>query len=236
MRGIILAAGKGKRLGKDIPKCLQEIGSKTILKRQLDALLAQDVKDLVCVVGYQKEVVIEAVKSIWPKTVVFIENPRYSETNTSYSLYLARDYMLEDFFYMNADVVFRPDLLGRLAKVDGDASLGIQHKPCGAEEVKVMVNGSHVIEIGKDLDPSQCLGEFVGVGLFRKSMSKHFVYSLEVMMDEGHHQDYFEGALKRITHDVAMTAVDITNIPCIEIDFPEDLKHAQDDPLVFDLH
>ena len=235
MRGIMLAAGKGKRLGKDIPKCLQEIGSKTILQRQLDALDAQGVRSLVCVIGYQKEVVADAVKNCWPYEVVFIDNPRYSETNTSYSLYLARECMADDFFYMNADVVFRPDLLDRLVVADGDAALGIQHKQCADEEVKVIVNGSHIIEIGKDLDPAECLGEFVGVGLFRKSMSKNFIDSLSVMMDEGHHQDYFEGALKRISHEVDMTAVDITDIPCIEIDFPEDLKHARDNAIQFDL-
>jgi choline kinase len=227
MRGIILAAGKGKRLGKDIPKCLQEIGEKTILKRQLDALAAQGLKKLVCVIGYQKEVVAEAIKKIWPHDVVLVENPRYNETNTSYSLYLASEYMDEDFFYMNADVVFRSDLLDRLVKTDGDASLGIQHKQCGVEEVKVIVDGSHVVEIGKDLDPSSCLGEFVGVALFRQSMSETFIKALAEMMDEGHYQDYFEGALKRIARDTNMTAVDITDIPCIEIDFPEDLKCAQ---------
>jgi choline kinase len=234
MRGIILAAGKGKRLGLDIPKCLQSIGKKTILQRQLDAMAAQSVKDLVCVVGYQKEVVIDAVKKFWPHKATFIENPRYSETNTSYSLYLAREYMDKDFFYMNADVVFRPDLLSRLVWISGDAALGIQHKICGAEEVKVIVDGTKIVEIGKDLEPAKCLGEFVGVALFKKTMSQYFIDSLSQMMAEGHHQDYFEGALKRITGEVVMMAVDITDIPCIEIDFPEDLARAQSGSIQYD--
>jgi choline kinase/phosphatidylglycerophosphate synthase len=226
MKGIILAAGKGKRLGLNIPKCLQTVGTKTILQRQLEALAAQGIQELVVVVGYQKEVVSKAVKRMWPHRVMFVENDDYSTTNTSYSLYLARKYMGEDFFYLNADVVFRPDLLDRLVTADGDAALAIQYKKCGAEEVKVIVNSSRIVNIGKDIDPSQCLGEFVGAALFRKSMNDRFIEALHLMISDGHSRDYFEGALQRITGDTVMTAVDITDIPCIEIDFPEDLERA----------
>jgi choline kinase/phosphatidylglycerophosphate synthase len=234
MKGIILAAGKGNRLGLSTPKCLQIIGHKTLMQRQLDALSAQDVRDLVCVVGYQKEFVAEAVKKMWPHKVTFVENDSYEQTNTSYSLYLARAYMDDDFFYMNADVAFRPDLLARLVTVDGDAALAIQHKKCGAEEVKVIVNGSRVMKIGKDLDPSKCLGEFIGVALFRKSINPRFIDALSQMMKEGRRMDYFEGALQKICVNTSINAVDITDIPCIEIDFPEDLEQANKNASSFD--
>jgi len=236
MKAFILAAGKGSRLGCDTPKCLQLIGDQTILQRQLEALIIQNVRELVCVVGYKKEVVADAVKKIWPYNVTFVENKVYDTTNTSYSLYLTREYMNEDFFYMNADVVFRPDLLGRLESADGDAALGIQHKKCGAEEVKVVVKENRILEIGKDIDPLCCLGEFVGVALFRKSISGRFIEALSRLIQDGQSHDYFEAALKKITGDTVMTAVDITDIPCIEIDFSEDLKTAQQNARSYDVN
>ena len=39
MQAVILAAGKGTRMGiKDAPKCLLKIGNKTIIEHQIDYL------------------------------------------------------------------------------------------------------------------------------------------------------------------------------------------------------
>ena len=217
MKGIILAAGKGKRLGASLPKCLQPIGAPTILQRQLNALAAVGTDQIVCVVGYEKQTVINAVRAAWPGKVTFVDNPDYESTNTSYSLYLARHLMDDDFFYLNADVVFRPDLLTRLITcTTGAASLGIIVKDCCAEEVKVIVESNRIVQISKQLPPAQCLGEFIGVALFRQSMAPPFRQALEQLIEQQQRKmDYFEAALDLITDQVNLTAVDITDIPAV---------------------
>ena len=237
MKGIILAAGKGQRLGSATPKCLHQIGAHTILQRQLNALHSAGATQIVCVVGYEQQTVMNAVNQAWPGKVTFVENPDYGSTNTSYSLYLARAQMDQDFFYMNADVVFRADLLTRLMDcASGDASLGIIAKDCCEEEVKVIVESDRIVEIGKHLAPEKCLGEFIGVALFRKSMSKPFCQALEELIEQKHRKnDYFEAALNLITAKTNMMAVNITSIPATEIDFRQDLDHALANHGTFDL-
>ena len=54
-QAIILAAGQGCRLlpyTKDRPKCLLEVGGKSILEHQVEALHAQDIDRITVVTGY----------------------------------------------------------------------------------------------------------------------------------------------------------------------------------------
>jgi choline kinase len=86
MKAVLLAAKASRRLQpltKKIPKCLIEIGGRTIIEHQLDATDRID---------YSR-------KNF--STVTFIESPEYSSTNTLYSPYLAGDYFFnEDFIYL----------------------------------------------------------------------------------------------------------------------------------------
>lgn len=235
MTGVILLAGSGKRLGNNLPKCLNIIANKTILERQLNALGELGVEKVICVVGYKKDVIREAVEHLWEKEVRFVENSKYETTNTNYSLYLALKHINDDFIFMNGDVIFRKDLLACLTKNDGDGILGIIKKSCGAEEVKVILQDEKIIDIGKKLLPQQCFGEFIGVALFRKSMRNLFFKTLHEMNEkEGLVNEYFEASLARITDKAYLRGLDITDIPCIEIDFPEDLEWANKNSFSFD--
>ena len=58
MKAIILAAGVGKRLGDSVtehPKCLLDLGGRTLLERMLDALDEVGVRDITVSVGYLGE-------------------------------------------------------------------------------------------------------------------------------------------------------------------------------------
>jgi len=179
-------------------------------------------------VGHEQGKVKKAAQRLWGGNIRFVENPRYEHSNTVYSLWLAIRYVNDDFFYINGDVVFRPDLLDRLAEEEGDGVLGVVGKHCGKEEVKVVVEDSRLVDIGKDISRERCFGEFIGVALFRESMLKLFNKSLHNLVEErGLVNEYFEAALAAITGKVVLRVADISDIPCIEIDFPKDLRWAR---------
>jgi choline kinase len=235
MKAIILLAGKGNRLNHPMPKCLHKIGTRSILQRQLEALKFTGVKELVTVLGYKKDTLYKEIENIWHDKFTVVDNTDYENTNTSYSLYLARQFMDSDFIYLNGDVVFRPDLITRLIQAQGKATLAIEEKRCGDEEVKVVVKDRIITNITKKVDPNICLGEFIGIGLFRKQMLPFFRDALVELIEEDHlKKEYFEAALDKITHFAGLQAVDVTDIPCIEIDFPEDLQKAQSNPQLYD--
>lgn len=234
MKAVILAAGASHRLlplTDSQPKCLIEIGEKSLLEYQLDVLDRYGIKEAAVVVGYRKEQIKERFVSQYKSVALsYIENPIYATTNTIYSLYLARDYFLNnDFLYFNADVLFHHSLIQRLLASPRETALGVEVKPCGEEEVKVIVSeNQRIIRIGKKIDIGRSLGEFIGIAKFGAAMTSDFATSLRAVIDEGQQMSFFETAVNRILDQYAMYAIDISDIPVIEIDFPEDLNKARD--------
>jgi len=227
MRAIILAAGAGRRLGLDMPKSLIEIAGKSILHRQIEAFRADGVDDFVIVVGHQHDRLIDHLGGQAGR-FSFILNERYADTNTIYSLYLARGHITGAFYYANADVLFDRRLVERLRDRAPATGLAVRVGTCGSEEVKVIASEGRILRIGKRLEPTQCLGEFVGVARFGGELARAFVASLETCVErDGVVDDYFERAVDRLCPDWKLLPVDVSDLPCIEIDFPDDLDHAR---------
>ncbi len=223
MKAIILAAGAGKRLGAPGPKCMLDIAGTSIIHRQLNAFRAGGVSEFVVVVGHDRDE-LRSHLADQPGKFTLIVNERYAETNTIYSLYLARAHINDTFFYANADVVFDHRLIERLHSADASSVLAVETAACGEEEVKVVVRNGRIARIGKKLDPARCLGEFVGIARFGRQLAPAFVDTLTTLVEtEGVIDDYFERAVDRLCADWTLTPVDISDLPCREIDFPEDL-------------
>jgi len=230
MRAIILAAGRGRRLepmGWTKPKCLLEVGGITLLDRTLSTLVANGVTDVTLVVGYQRSLIEEAARK-HPITPRFIVNEHYETTNTVCSLWLAREAIVDDFLYFNADVLFFPEIVSRLLTHDRSA-LAVDEKQCGAEEVKVVVDADRRIHrIGKTLDPDVCAGEFIGVARFGASICADFVARLGDFNERSGLSDvFFEAALDELLDEHPVYAMPIADLPAIEIDTPEDYERAE---------
>lgn len=119
MQAIILAAGMGKRLKdltKEVTKCMVEVNGVTLIKRALTQLDEMNLSNIILVVGYKKDKLIEYIKSLNIKTpVTFIVNDVYDKTNNIYSLYLAKQYLLkEDTLLLESDLIFDNVLLKKI--------------------------------------------------------------------------------------------------------------------------
>lgn len=227
MKAVILAAGTGRRLGLDYPKCMADVDGTSIIGRQLAAFTAAGVAEYVIVVGYKQEQLRRHLENL-PGRFTFIVNERYAETNTIFSLYLARGEMTGPFYYANADVVFDRRLLDRLNAAAGPAALAVQPGTCGEEEVKVVVRDGRILRIGKRLDPALCFGEFLGVARFGEQAAEPLAAMLKRYIEsKGVVADYFERAVNRLCAHWVLTPVDVGDLPCCEIDFPEDLAFAR---------
>lgn len=227
---IILAAGRSMRLRPlidDKPKCLLPMGPKTILDWQLESLQSAGVDHIVLVVGYRREMIERHVRDRYPQlNVQYVENPDFATTNTLFSLERALNAYSGDFYYLNADVVFDEQILARLVPGDDGGYLAVDCKQCREEEVKVIVDGNAVLEIGKHLDPSACYGEFIGVAKFCGSFANRFRASVHAEAVAGNEMKFFEHALDQMSDKSGLVAVDITGLPCVEVDFPEDYEYA----------
>jgi histidinol-phosphate/aromatic aminotransferase/cobyric acid decarboxylase-like protein/choline kinase len=116
MQAIILAAGMGNRLGKytkNNTKCMLPINGKTLAERALDALNEAGIRKCIFVVGYKKENVIEFLGNKYKQIeIIYVSNDIYDKTNNIYSLYLAKDYLLQDdTLLLESDLIFENRLI-----------------------------------------------------------------------------------------------------------------------------
>lgn len=235
VHAIILAAGQSARLRpltNDKPKCLLPMGPKTILDWQLESLQSIGVDHIVMVVGYRKEMIQSHIRDNYPNLhVTYVLNSDFTTTNTLFSLNLALADYTGDFYYLNADVVFDNQILQRLEPHRDGGYLAVDCKQCREEEVKVIVNGDQITEIGKHLDPDACYGEFIGVAKFSGEFAERFRATVKREAIAGNEMKFFEHALDVMDDKSGMTAVNITGLPCVEVDFPEDYEYAVNEVL-----
>ena len=234
MQGLILAAGVARRLypiTEKIPKCLIDIGGKPILSHQLDALGQYNVNEITIVLGYFKEMIVNYIIDNYPDMdFTFITNEHFFETNTSYSVYLCTEKLISaETVLMNGDVLYPPALLKRIIESEFDNVLAVDVKECGREEVKVIEgDGNRLVAIGKELIQENSLGEFIGVAKLSISFCTAFSASLSRLIDAGGKSDYFEAAIQPLLNESDVYYEDVSDLPCIEIDFAEDLDQAQE--------
>ena len=233
MKAFILAAGVSRRLYPEtynIPKCLLDVGGKPIINYQLEAIQNIGIQEVTMIVGYHREMLIKHVIETFPGlSFEFIINNHYFETNTAYSVYLGcRKLVLEDHILMNADVIYPPELITRINDSKHETVLAVDIKKCGREEVKVIEGANQkIIAIGKELIEEHCLGEFLGVAKLSKDFNVLFSNSLTKLIDAGGKSDYFEAGIEPLLKEVDVYYSDVSDLPCLEIDFTEDLNEAR---------
>ncbi len=231
---VILAAGRGMRLRpltETIPKCLIKVGGIPILHRQLDALKACGITDVFLAVGYRADMVRPYVTQFFPKLhVQFVENPKFAETNTLYSLALVADAIgkRKRVILLNGDVVFSGEILELLLSSDSDISLvAIKMGKCGEEEIKVTLcpDGS-ISRISKKISFDDAIGEAVGINLFAASFWEECSKILALLKNT-HGTEYVEYAMEvAIKNKNKIFPLDIGALEAIEVDFSYDLARA----------
>ena len=233
MRAIILAAGKGSRLepvsGESV-KCLVQLGGVTLIERQFGYLRSCGISEIAVVVGFQAD----RIRRTCGPEVEYIENPIFAETNSMYSLWLARHFFGNGFVVLNSDVFFHPQLLTDLLTAKHEDAILVSWRnetKYGDEEMKVKVRGGQLMDISKDMDPSEADGENVGIVKFGATGAGVLAKELENLIANGAMRSWAPRAFLEFTKTRPLHAVGTRGFPWIEIDFPDDLRRAQDEIL-----
>ncbi|HET7617682.1 MAG TPA: phosphocholine cytidylyltransferase family protein [Vicinamibacterales bacterium] len=235
MRGVILAAGKGSRLNGtagDKPKCLVTAGGRTLIERQIDSLEAAGIDDVVVVVGCQAP----RVRAVCGQRVTYVENVRYAETNSMYSLWLARALLYEGFVVMNCDVLFHPVLLRDLLSARHPNALLLAYRdagepPYGDEEMKVHVRCGRVTAMSKHMAAEEADGENVGIVKIGPDAAPTLVHIMDRLVGAGDVRAWAPRAFGELARVQPLHAIGTRGYPWIEIDFPEDYQRAVNDVL-----
>lgn len=243
MRAIILAAGLGLRLQQppqqQFPKCLLRFNGITLLERHLHALKAAGVTDIVLALGFQPEQVEAELATLgWQPKPEIVLNPRY-DLGSVLTVHTVADALTRggDVLLMDADVLYDEAILRKLvAGVSADRLLIDRDFEAGDEPVKLCVKNGVPVELRKQLAVGlqyDTIGESVGFFRFREETARRLAQIVAGYVDSGRANMPHEEAVRDLllegghTFDVA----DVTGLPWIEIDFPNDVARAADEVL-----
>lgn len=173
MKALILAAGRGSRLGpltEDRPKCLAQVGGRTLLDRQIAALRAGGVTQVGIVTGYRAEL----LDGVADRT---FHNPRWSDTGIVASLLRAEAWLAaEPVVVSYGDIFYGAQIVRTLAGTRRPVVLAYDPDwlalwrqrfadPLADAESFVIDDESRLVDIGAPIGPGalpagQCMGLF----------------------------------------------------------------------------
>lgn len=241
-KACMLAAGLGDRLG-DIadkpPKALLSFGGRSLLSRHLENLSAIGVRHVVIGVGYRADaVIVEAEAAGFPGRLEFVENPDFREGSmiTLAALGAAMTSGEDDTLLMDADVLYDPVLLTRLAESRYPNCLLLDRDfEDGDEPVKMCIGADgRIVDFRKIVEtPFEWCGESVGFFKLSAAAAADLVSRAKGYVAADQREAPYEEAIRDaiLADGDAFGFEDITGIPWIEIDFAEDIRRAQSEIL-----
>ena len=234
MKGIILAAGRGSRMGAGtdtLPKCRSILHGKSLLQWQLEGLGEAGIDDLGIVRGYLANTFNEALS--------YFDNPRWSETNMVMSLVCADRWLKADSCIISySDIVYSARSVRTLMEAPGDITIaydpdwirlwGMRFEDPLSDAETFRLEGSRVIEIGNRANHvDEIEGQYMGLLKFSPhgwSLLHEFLTSHDPgQQDKMDMTSLLRGAIKE---GIALNAVAIKD-RWYEVDSESDLQTYQ---------
>ena len=238
MQAIILAAGIAKRLRPltdTTPKCLLEVGGKNLLQRTMDNVIMNGINDFIFVTGYRENMIKDYLgRNFAGVNMTILTNPDYENNNNSYSLWMTKNYVKDDFILLDSDILFDGKIIARLLEDSHDNSVAVNiTNHLDEEQIKVTVDVSgKITEISKEVDIKKAAGESIGIEKFSLHYSKPLFEILDrkILKENNVNEFYertFEEIIERNDERNSIYCVDVSEYRCMEIDTVEDYYRAQ---------
>lgn len=226
MKALILNSGLGSRMGvltSEHPKCMTELNShETILSRQLKLISDAGITEVVITTGYFDSVLVNYCNSLeLPLHFTFVKNPLYDKTNYIYSIYCAREYLDDDILLMHGDLVFENEVFDKVIESTSSCMVVSSTLPLPEKDFKAQVKDGIVQKVGVDIFNDAMEAQAL-YKLYRKDW-KVWLDKISEFCESEKCNVYAENALNELNGAVNITALDVQNSLCAEIDNPEDL-------------
>ena len=238
MRGLILAAGRGRRLGSlgaERPKCLVPVGGRPLLDWQMEAFGRAGIGEIAIVRGFCGEQL--------HTTAHLIDNPRWETSNMVTSLAAAADWLaLGDTIVSYADLVYPSRAIALLAAPQLP-DVAVLYDPAwralwerrfadplsDAETFRLAADRRTVLEIGaRATDVGEIKGQYMGLLRLTPTGSARILREHAAMESAARDRLDMTGMLRRLlAAGDAVGAVPYDSWWC-EIDTPEDVEVAEE--------
>lgn len=234
MRALILAAGRGSRLGalgNEQPKCMVELAGRSLLERQVAALRRGGAESIGVVRGYRAD-------KLQFSGLSYFDNPRWAETNMVMSLAAAASWLREaNVLVSYADIFFRAEVVAGLAAAPGALAISYDRDwrslwsrrfadPLSDAETFRVSTGGQLVEIGGKTSRIEDIeGQYMGLLKFTPEAWKTVEALLKGLDPAVRDRLDMTGLLKRLlTADSVRIGTYATRGQWGEIDNPEDVQ------------
>ena len=229
MKGVIISAGIGSRLWKttkQVPKTLLPYKNGTILSTIIEQLKQAGITELIIVVGFKKNYIVDYLQKNPPSLpVTFVENLEWEKGN-ALSVYKVKDYIKNEPFLLSmADHLVKVEALKQI--VDSPERINLLLvDPFITENfdlddaTKVKTKNDYIIAIGKELTDYNALD----CGIFR--LEPDFFSAVEKAVAKG--KDSISNAIAELIPLKRIKSITLNKAnQWLDIDTPEAYQFAQ---------
>ena len=182
MKAVILAAGEGKRLRpytENLPKVMLPIVNKPILEYVFDAVSKCGIDEIIVVVGYKKEVILEYFKEYNKANITYVTQDK--QLGTAHALLQAKKHLKEPFIVLSGDNIIDEKSISNLINNKSIYSILIKEHPHPSKYGVVFLEKNHLKEIVEK--PKEEMGKFISTGIYK--LPKNIFDIIEELASEG---------------------------------------------------
>lgn len=230
MKAIIFNSGIGNRMGKFTKTHHKSMvilnNSETILGRQIRILENCGINEFVITTGPFKEQIEFVCQKFDKSKFHFVENPIYNKTNYIYSMWLAKNYLDDDFLMLHGDLVFNQELVKEVLEDERSSICLInEEKELPKKDFKGRIIDGKLKEVSIDIFDDDCYA-FQPLYKLKKEDLLKWVDRVDKFIKEGNVKVYAENALNEILNDINIYTKSYKNNYIDEIDNLDDYKRV----------
>ena len=232
----MLAAGVGRRLGDASlpPKVLLRFGGETLLERHAAILRHCGIERIDLIVGYRAPEIEAEIDRIGARGLIFPRfNPDYEEAAIVSLWHLREAFSAgEPVVFMDGDVLYDHRMMERLvASPSPNCFLMDRDTEEGEDPVKLCLRGGLLVDFHKRPQIAHdWWGEWIGFSRFDLAVAAKIARAAARIVAAGRRDALYEDAFRDVVvaePPGTFGVEDVTGLPWVEIDFPEDLEKAE---------
>ncbi len=209
MKAIVLAAGEGSRLKPFTatrPKVMIPVGNKPILEYVINALQESGIIDIILVVGYKREKIMDYFSDghKWGVNITYVE--QYQQLGTAHALRQASHLIKDHFLVINGDTVIDASAIKEIMRYQsGDATM-LTVTVDKAQKYGVVQTQNHLVKSIQEKPAHKEAGNTVNAGVYCFSPK---IFDFLEFMDISERGDYeiTDAIKKMIENGIPVRAV-----------------------------
>ncbi|HEC81939.1 MAG TPA: hypothetical protein ENI42_05910 [Thermoplasmatales archaeon] len=163
-KAVILAAGEGKRLKpftETMPKVMIPVANKPIVEHVINAVFKSGVEEVILVVGYKKETVMDYLRE--KENITYVVQDK--QLGTAHALLQAEKHVDEPFIVLAGDNIIDHKSIIKLIKSESEVSMLIKEHSLPSKYGVVFLKGNIVERIVEK--PENEKSRFISTGIYR---------------------------------------------------------------------